>query len=650
MENDFDPYYKWLGIPPRDQPPHHYRLLGIEVFESDRDVIDAAANRVMSYLKELAIGDEAQHSQKLLNEVARARLCLLNRKKKDEYDAELRARLDAEEKRQAAETPATPPDSLPAPPGPPPAPPALSPAAATPKLKLNVDKPARRPAKKPSRSASFGRPSGPKSRVPLLIVAGAAFILLLALAAGAVLLLTEGNQQTAGSPGPTATSLPQPSHAELPKVKHPRPKPPRFTPEDTSQGPEASDSSTDGPSLPDESLPELPAWQSDEPEVEPAHKESGPDGLPEREDFVVPIPEEANEETSPETEEPTIEPMESAPTPDPSVTHRPFENLPSSVTLPPVEGGEEASSTVLGTLNLSDGEPCSIRLRGGNLALRGNQAFTIRADDAESPERRWVVVLQNGDQETDVARLMIDASNQLVFQWKAAARDQGSVAHLANCALSLAAAEETHVLQLRQTIRTEPLVIDLERSSPRADLRIDALPDPSIIYLQIEGVGRAVFQAKPDAVLPVDRGEAWLLIEDGGNLLYLRVECTLRRTALSLEVTPHLLRSASAKPDPLIVRRFPQMMKEAQQFGQNLQVEIQRANQALKQNLPGQQRQAVQQRRDVLQQQEKEYQEFLVRMHQLQAFLSDAENKLELRVRVYCDIDGSEVILLTTES
>ncbi len=24
---DFDPYYQWLAIPPKDQPPNHYRLL-----------------------------------------------------------------------------------------------------------------------------------------------------------------------------------------------------------------------------------------------------------------------------------------------------------------------------------------------------------------------------------------------------------------------------------------------------------------------------------------------------------------------------------------------------------------------------------------------------------------------------------------------
>ena len=33
MPEAFDPYYTWPGIPPKDQPPNHYRLLGVERFE-----------------------------------------------------------------------------------------------------------------------------------------------------------------------------------------------------------------------------------------------------------------------------------------------------------------------------------------------------------------------------------------------------------------------------------------------------------------------------------------------------------------------------------------------------------------------------------------------------------------------------------------
>lgn len=93
MSDQFDPYHKWLGIAPKDQPPHYYRLLGIDPFEDDREVIDSAANRVMTYLKELATGDDAAHSQRIMNEVMQARLCLLNARKKAAYDNELREKL-----------------------------------------------------------------------------------------------------------------------------------------------------------------------------------------------------------------------------------------------------------------------------------------------------------------------------------------------------------------------------------------------------------------------------------------------------------------------------------------------------------------------------------------------------------------------------
>ncbi|HQU46307.1 MAG TPA: hypothetical protein PK867_26105 [Pirellulales bacterium] len=45
MPETFDPYRKWLGISPKDQPPDHYRLLGIELFDDDPDVIEAAMTR-----------------------------------------------------------------------------------------------------------------------------------------------------------------------------------------------------------------------------------------------------------------------------------------------------------------------------------------------------------------------------------------------------------------------------------------------------------------------------------------------------------------------------------------------------------------------------------------------------------------------------
>ena len=87
----FDPYHKWLGIPPKDQPPTLYRLLGLEQFETDSDVIESAADRQMAHLRQLQIGPHSALSQRLLNEVAAARRCLLDAAQKAAYDESLRA-------------------------------------------------------------------------------------------------------------------------------------------------------------------------------------------------------------------------------------------------------------------------------------------------------------------------------------------------------------------------------------------------------------------------------------------------------------------------------------------------------------------------------------------------------------------------------
>ena len=93
MSEPFDPYYKWLGIPPAEQPPNHYRLLGLNLFESDLEVISNAADQRMIHLRAYQTGKHSATSQKLLNEISTARLALLDASRKAVYDEGLRAAL-----------------------------------------------------------------------------------------------------------------------------------------------------------------------------------------------------------------------------------------------------------------------------------------------------------------------------------------------------------------------------------------------------------------------------------------------------------------------------------------------------------------------------------------------------------------------------
>ena len=87
----FDPYWEWLEIPPEDQPPTYYRLLGVEEFEEDLNAIDAAAKQRTAYLHPMASGPNRQSVQGLLSEVAKARRTLLAVDSKLAYDESLHA-------------------------------------------------------------------------------------------------------------------------------------------------------------------------------------------------------------------------------------------------------------------------------------------------------------------------------------------------------------------------------------------------------------------------------------------------------------------------------------------------------------------------------------------------------------------------------
>ena len=115
MSEVFDAYHKWLGIPPNEQPPNLYRLLGIGIFEADLDVIEGAADRQMAHVQTHKTGPYAARSQEVLNELSAAKLCLLDPGKKSAYDAQLRNQLAGGAVPRPAAPPAAPPAPRPAP-------------------------------------------------------------------------------------------------------------------------------------------------------------------------------------------------------------------------------------------------------------------------------------------------------------------------------------------------------------------------------------------------------------------------------------------------------------------------------------------------------------------------------------------------------
>lgn len=105
IEEDFDPYYKWLGIREKQRPPNYYRLLGLELFEDDPEVIAEAADRQMGHVRTHQTGRYSKWSQRLLNELAKAKVCLLNGKKRERYNEKLKAELRAHKTESVLDAP-----------------------------------------------------------------------------------------------------------------------------------------------------------------------------------------------------------------------------------------------------------------------------------------------------------------------------------------------------------------------------------------------------------------------------------------------------------------------------------------------------------------------------------------------------------------
>lgn len=92
MPSEFDPYHELLGIVSPNRPPDHYTLLGLDLYESDGKKIDAASTERMGRLQDMANSEFVDHSQRLLNEMAAARRCLLSAVQKVAYDENLRTK------------------------------------------------------------------------------------------------------------------------------------------------------------------------------------------------------------------------------------------------------------------------------------------------------------------------------------------------------------------------------------------------------------------------------------------------------------------------------------------------------------------------------------------------------------------------------
>lgn len=89
MATQLDVYRDWLGIQEAARPLNYYQLLRLKKFEDDPAKVRAHYSKMNAHVRKFATGEFSQQSQDLLNELARAMLCLTDRQRKSDYDGQL---------------------------------------------------------------------------------------------------------------------------------------------------------------------------------------------------------------------------------------------------------------------------------------------------------------------------------------------------------------------------------------------------------------------------------------------------------------------------------------------------------------------------------------------------------------------------------
>jgi hypothetical protein len=449
LNTQFDPYHKWLAIPPEEQPPDAYRLLGVKRFEADADVIANAADRQMAHIKLQASGPHAQHCQLILNELAQARQCLLDSQRKAEYDRWLYQQFPPplSAPRSPAVTPSAPHrEATAAQPAP-----AIESAAADGSGSIISQQTAILAQPKPSRRSR----KSAQEKLSHVQVIGHIVAPLLGLALGYLLLRTfvwDREPPAAADSRPTATST---------DANHRRREPlPRVEPRAPKSSPVAN-----------------PPEARQDPSPTPAAEKSPVDAWPAVAD-VLPDIEEAGK---------AAPAKESQSTSEPSRPLAPFDRLPNHLEIPPLG---TPGRTTLANVDVPPDKSLRLALFSPPLADGPESTFRLGEGRAGSQRTTWqVLMVRNSDDaggaaETQEIGELEFAKDALTFQWGAQAHHVPA-SQLRNCLLTMQVGEHRKALALRKPIATPPLSLILKKTGERHSLTLADPPPEKLVYFQI---------------------------------------------------------------------------------------------------------------------------------------------------------------------
>ena len=442
----FDPYYTWLGIPPHEQPADYYRILGLAKFEANPDVIDNAANRQMAHVRTCSTGPRGVVAQEVLNALALARTCLLDVKRKSEYDLQLR---DQHQTSRESAIQSNPSDENP---------------PATTSLPLNSYSSSSIPAK---RTREKSNPT-----IELIKIIGGGAIGLCAAYLVLLIFFPSVVRQTAATK--PQDSSPRNRTGNVPDSK-PRPSPRRELPENPPPVQQADQRDADNSATKHRAteLPNVAIRQNESP--------SAPDSS--TDPFSVVPESDPPAGSAPEPTHPTDNRKETksevAPVNGKSAKVNSAVPIPTHTSLPSFDQQDWVTLVPLPST------PTQIELvsAGGN---ESGATIVPTPSGTESTGAQWGITYASTDstvKETTVAQLQIEPmSGDLQFRWVSG---QSNVPFLGNHWLKLQNGTSAQYVALRSPLSVPPIKLDLEKERLIIPLVVDAIPATDQLYLEL---------------------------------------------------------------------------------------------------------------------------------------------------------------------
>ena len=240
---------------------------------------------------------------------------------------------------------------------------------------------------------------------------------------------------------------------------------------------------------------------------------------------------------------------------------QPFEHFPANVQLPPVAETEEIMVSGLIINPLHKLQATMVSPEG---VSRGRLFFELERKD-QGEEQRWVVGVKRTErQQVEPIGELRKSPDALFFRWLPTAEGNRFAPNLVNCFIKLATpGGHSTVFSLRKPEKIPALMLDSETLTGELEFRVESLPDPEKIQIEIGQVDDKPEGVELDVSLPnvtaASNGQILLKERDENPTMWVELTADVRNR---MRVEAAVMLVVQGRVQPVSARNLTSLLQE----------------------------------------------------------------------------------------